>query len=189
MPVMIKIVIFLSYLFLFSELILMVTKRSKRKTVKKKGDKGSLIMLWIIIAICLTVGFNLANFGKWDIGDYLICSFGLLMLLAGMIIRWASIKQLKNAFTVDVAINRLHELKTDGLYRIIRHPSYLGLLLIMTGLSLGMASLLSCLVVIIPFSLVLLFRMRIEENTLLGEFGEEYKSYMRSTKKIIPFIY
>jgi protein-S-isoprenylcysteine O-methyltransferase Ste14 len=90
---------------------------------------------------------------------------------------------------VDVVINRDHELKTDGLYGIVRHPSYFGLLLLLTGLSLGMNSLLSALLVIIAVSAALLYRISVEEKILEQEFGIMYRDYKTVTKKLIPFIY
>jgi hypothetical protein len=56
----------------------MFSKRSKKQTVKKKNDRGSLILMWFIITIGLTVGFNLAYYGKWKISNYIIASAGLL---------------------------------------------------------------------------------------------------------------
>jgi protein-S-isoprenylcysteine O-methyltransferase Ste14 len=189
MPLMIKIAIYLSYLFLLSELILMLTKRSKHKFVKRKGDRGSLIILWITISVCLTLGFNLANYTIWSAGDYFTASLGFLLSFTGMILRWTSIIQLKKAFTVDVAINKVHQLKTDGLYKIVRHPSYLGLIMILGGFSLVMNSLPSILVVTVPVSAAILYRISVEERVLNEEFGDVYLDYKKNTRKIIPFIY
>jgi protein-S-isoprenylcysteine O-methyltransferase Ste14 len=97
--------------------------------------------------------------------------------------------QLKKAFTVDVAINQNHELKTDGLYKTVRHPSYFGLLLILSGLSIGMNSLLSFLVITLPVFLAISYRIYVEEVVLLEEFGAKYEEYRKATKKLIPYIY
>ena len=189
MPLLLRLVMYLSYLFLFSELILMLTKRSKNKSVKSRGDRGSLIILWLTIAICLTLGFNLAKFGVWSPVNYFLGFLGLLLLFCGLIIRWTTIIQLKKEFTVDVAINQIHQLKTDGLYKIVRHPSYLGLLMILTGFSLGMNTIISFIVVMLPVFLAIIYRIKVEENLLVKTFGEEYIKYASSTKKIIPFVY
>jgi len=189
MTIMIKILIYLSYLFGTSELILTVTKRSKQKNVKKKNDRGSLIILWVIIIISITAGFNLANYKIWSSLNYFIYATGILLYFAGMIIRWTAIIQLKKAFTVDVAISRDQELKTDGLYRHIRHPSYLGTIMIVTGLSLCMNSLLSFLVIVVPIFLANIYRIHVEEVILVDEFGEKYEEYRKTTRKIIPYIY
>ena len=189
MTIMIKILICLSYLFGTSELILTVTKRSKQKNVKKKNDRGSLIILWVIIILSITAGFNLAYYKTWSSLNYFIYAMGIMVYFSGMIIRWTSIIQLKKAFTVDVAISRNQELKTDGLYRLVRHPSYLGTIMIVSGLSLCMNSLFSFLVVTIPVFLANIYRIHVEEAILVDEFGEKYKEYRKTTRKIIPYIY
>jgi protein-S-isoprenylcysteine O-methyltransferase Ste14 len=189
MTIVIKILIYLSYLFGTSELILTVTKRSKQKNVKRKNDRGSLIILWVIIIMSITAGFNLADYKTWNSLNYFIYAVGILVYLAGMIIRWTSIIQLKKAFTVDVAISKNQKLKTDGLYRMVRHPSYLGTIMIVSGLSLCMNSLLSFLIIIVPVFFANIYRIHVEEAILLEEFGVKYEEYCKTTRKIIPFIY
>lgn len=187
--IMTHILVYLSLLWLLSEIVLMITKRSKVKSVKKKGDRGSMLIMWICISAGITAGFFFANRMKWNSINYLIWVIGLLTYFFGLFIRWSSIIQLKDAFTVDVAINRQHELKTDGLYKYIRHPSYLGLILIISGLALGMNSIYSFLVVVIPIFLAVSYRITVEEKMLLREFDEKYIEFKASTKKIIPFVY
>jgi protein-S-isoprenylcysteine O-methyltransferase Ste14 len=96
---------------------------------------------------------------------------------------------LKRLFTVNVAIDKNHYLKTDGIYKKIRHPGYLGLILIVTGLSVSMNSLFSILVITIPICLAVSYRIYIEENMLAEEFGEKYYEYKSSSKRLIPWIY
>lgn len=184
-----KIIIYLSYLFFISEFVLMLVKRSSKSTSKQRSDKGSLILLWVMITLCFTFGFIFANYHIWEPINFIIAGIGLLLILAGAFIRWVSIFQLKNAFTVDVAIGNEHTLKTDGMYKSIRHPSYLGILLIMTGFSICMNSVISVLIVVIPMFLVLLYRISVEEKVLFDEFGDAYNSYKAGTKRLIPFVF
>ena len=189
MPFMIKISIFFSFLYLVSEMMLLLTKHSTKKSAVKQKDRGSLIFMWMAICAGLTFGFINARYASWNTADYFVASAGLLIIIAGFAIRWTAIMQLKNAFTVDVAINNTHELKTNGLYSIVRHPSYLGLLMIMTGEAISMDSLGSFIVVVLPVTLSIFYRIYIEEILLKEEFGETYKDYKRNTKRIIPYIY
>lgn len=189
MGVLIKYLIYLSYLFFFSELGLMLVKRSGTKSSKVQKDKGSLVLLWITIAISFTLGFIFANYHHWGYSEYLVYGIGLFIILIGLIIRWISIFQLKKAFTVDVAIGAEHKLKTDGMYKVIRHPSYLGLLLIMVGFSICMNSLISAIIVTVLMFLVILYRIVVEERVLIEGFGDAYKTYQLRTKRLIPWIY
>lgn len=189
MPLLLVISICLSFLFLFSELILALTKHSAKKSTYKKSDKGSLLIMWIIIGLSLTAGFNLTKFHDWRFVNFLTASAGLILVLAGLTIRWIAILQLRKAFTVNVAVSVNQILKTDGLYRLVRHPSYFGLLLIMTGEALTMNTLISFIIVFVPICLAILYRIYIEEKLLVEFFGDTYRNYKLNTWRIIPFIY
>ncbi|NOZ85601.1 MAG: isoprenylcysteine carboxylmethyltransferase family protein [Deltaproteobacteria bacterium] len=167
----------------------MIAKRSKKNGTKTKNDKKSLVLFWITIPLSLTIGFLTANRQEWNILNYSIAIFGLSIFMIGIIIRWISIIQLNKEFTVNVTITTNHNLKTDGMYKNLRHPSYLGLLLICLGLSISMNSMISLIVITIPILLAIIYRIKIEENTLIKEFGEIYKDYMKKTYKIIPKLY
>jgi protein-S-isoprenylcysteine O-methyltransferase Ste14 len=92
-------------------------------------------------------------------------------------------------FTVNVAIINEHQLKTTGLYKMVRHPSYLGLILIIIGLGLCLNSILSLFIIVIPDFLAINYRIAVEEKALTEEFGEKYSTYSARVKRIIPYIY
>jgi len=75
-----------------------------------------------------------------------------------------------------------------GIYKHIRHPCYFAMLLYTTGTPLVFSSLYGFLITLgfIPF---ILYRIRIEEKMLIEKFGDEYREYVRTTKKLIPFIF
>ena len=87
-----------------------------------------------------------------------------------------------------VAIQPGHELLTTGLYGRVRNPSYLGLLVMMTGWALafraGVGLALAALI-LVP----LIFRIRAEEALLRSHFGAEYDAYRARTWRLVPFLY
>lgn len=176
--------VILALLFGFSELILVFFKRSKKGKVKTRKDRGSIIFLWSMITLGITAGFFLSG----QINQFWL-GFGSVFIVSGLIIRWISILQLGKSFTVDVAITESAVLKTDGMYEWLRHPSYFGILLIVTGFAAVMNSVLSFIVLVIPVLLAIIYRIKTEEELLVAEFGSEYISYMSTTKKLIPYIY
>jgi protein-S-isoprenylcysteine O-methyltransferase Ste14 len=91
-------------------------------------------------------------------------------------------------FSGLVAIQEGHELLTKGLYRVIRHPSYLGLLLLVCGWALVFRSAIGLLVslLLVP---ILVARMNSEEALLESEFGEPYRDYRRRTWRLLPYLY
>jgi protein-S-isoprenylcysteine O-methyltransferase Ste14 len=108
----------------------------------------------------------------WTLPQPIIPYVGLVLFVLGSILRLAPVFALGRRFSGLVAIQHGHRLKTDGLYRFIRHPSYAGLLVSCTGL-------------------VLIFRCRIkaEEALLASTFGEEYEAYCRRTWRLVPWLY
>ena len=184
-----KHLIYLSWLFFISEFLLMLVKRSSKSTTRQRGDRGSLILLWVIITVSFTSGFIFANYRVWNSLNYTIATFGLFLILVGFVIRWISILQLKKAFTVDVAIGTDHKLKTNGMYRVIRHPSYLGLFIIMVGFSICMNTIVSFLVVTTLMFIALMYRIYVEEKALSAAFGEDFTAYKSKTKRLIPWIF
>jgi len=120
---------------------------------------------------------------------------GLLLFTAGGYLRNKARSELKNkaGFSSLAATGRLqivegHQLVKDGLYRHIRHPIYLGETLRNFGIVIFFSSVYGVLFIGIA-TIFLLFRIGIEEKMLIEVFGEDYKEYQRSTKRIIPYVY
>jgi protein-S-isoprenylcysteine O-methyltransferase Ste14 len=114
--------------------------------------------------------------------------FGLFLFFAGSILRLAAVFVLGRRFSGLVAIQPGHQLKTDGLYRYIRHPSYTGLIASMIGYVLIFRSVIGLLLNIVLF-LFLVSRMNDEESFLEAHFGDEYRNYRLRTRRLVPFVY
>jgi protein-S-isoprenylcysteine O-methyltransferase Ste14 len=113
---------------------------------------------------------------------------GLLMFIVGCVLRVAPMFVLGPRFSALVAIQEQHELVTDGLYRVIRHPSYLGLLLATLGWVLVFRSGIG-LLLMLPFLLIGPARLDAEEALLASEFGESWAAYRRRTWRLVPWVY
>jgi len=114
---------------------------------------------------------------------------GLIVLVVALIIRWTAILTLGKAFSSNVAIRDSQQLNRSGLYSLVRHPSYLGLVLVFLAIGLHSRNWLSFAIVLIPTTAALLYRIQVEEAALLRAFGEEYVAYSKATKRLIPGIY
>ena len=171
-----------------SEVLLAIVKRSKNRQVKSKVDKSSMLMLWLCIGGGLFLGGFFSGIIKAVLPGW-IQKTGVLLIIVGFIIRWVAILQLGKMFTVDVSISREHRLKTNGLYGAVRHPSYLGLLLILLGTGLLTGNAVSLIIVFLPSLIALIYRMQVEESALLAEFGSEYLNYKNKVARVIPGIY
>ncbi len=91
-------------------------------------------------------------------------------------------------FSGLVAIQEGHELVTDGIYRWVRHPSYLGALVGFAGWVLVFRSLVG-LLLLIPGAGALVTRMDAEEVLLASEFGARYAAYRARTWRLVPWVY
>ena len=73
------------------------------------------------------------------------------------------------------------QLVTKGVYRVFRHPVYIGIVLTLTGLFVACGSvpcLVYVLVVVIPLNI---FQAKAEEEVLLEQLGPAYQQYKDST--------
>jgi protein-S-isoprenylcysteine O-methyltransferase Ste14 len=124
----------------------------------------------------------------WTLDGEAIRWLGVILFVAGGALRLWPVHVLGHRFSGLVAIQPGHTLVTTGIYSVIRHPSYLGLLLNSLGWGLafraGMGVLLTAL--ILP---PLIARIRSEERLLRSHFGAEYDAYCARTSRLIPGVF
>jgi protein-S-isoprenylcysteine O-methyltransferase Ste14 len=91
-------------------------------------------------------------------------------------------------YSADVTIQKEHHLITSGVYRLIRHPRYLGVIALSTGVSCVFRSWIGLLTSLF-FVAVLIFRIKDEEATMHKEFGVQWEAYVKRSWRLIPYIY
>ena len=170
--------------------IFMSSRQQEKREISKSGDKGSVWLLTILISIGFWLSFIIAStkIGRiyhWNT-FFLI---GSCLVITGLIIRVISIFKLKQQFTYTVTKIENHELIETGLYKIIRHPGYLGQLIIFLGISASLSNWISIILMIIPVLLGYLNRINIEEKFMIEQLGQKYLDYQKRTKRLIPAIY
>lgn len=113
---------------------------------------------------------------------------GLVLFATGIGLQAASMRALGTSFTVRLGVEPQQRLVTSGPYRLVRHPAYLSYIVSVTGIGLALSSLIALAVaaLMVPF---LLWRTRAEERMLLAEFGEEYREYVRRSRRLVPWVY
>ena len=162
----------------------------KRASAAVARDRGSLIIIWVMLIAAMFAAGALSDVDETKIPAAETAFWiGIALVLIGMVIRAVAIVTLGRYFTVNVAIQREHELIERGMYRHLRHPSYLGSLLSFFGVGLAMGNWLSLAVAfLVPF-VALSYRMAVEERALIDHFGDRYRDYVRRTKRLIPGVY
>jgi protein-S-isoprenylcysteine O-methyltransferase Ste14 len=113
---------------------------------------------------------------------------GFLLYSIGGVLRLAPVFVLGRRFSGLVAIQPEHRLVTDGLYGVIRHPSYLGLFVSVLGWALAFRSGVGVIIAVMML-VVLLARIRSEERLLSETFGAEYDAYRARTWRLVPYVY
>jgi protein-S-isoprenylcysteine O-methyltransferase Ste14 len=185
----IVIIIAVSYLYGFFEVFMNLRQRSKSK-ITYSGDKRSLWLLYGLITVGYALSFSI---GATTIGRIYywntLFAIGMALVVIGFVIRIHSMLTLKQYFTYSVAKVEGHRIVETGLYKFIRHPGYLGQLIIFIGISISISNWLSILVMMIPVTLGYLYRIKVEERFMLEQLGEDYLNYQERTKRLIPMIY
>ena len=124
----------------------------------------------------------------WTIDGDAIRWLGVVLFAAGGALRLWPVYVLGNRFSGLVAIQPSHTLVITGIYGVIRHPSYLGLLVNSLGWALAFRSGVGLLLTALSIPPIVA-RIRAEEALLRTQFGAEYDAYRARTSRLIPGIY
>ncbi len=189
MDLKIIIIIAVSYLYGFFEVFMNLRQRSKSK-VTTSSDRSSLWWLYGLITLGYALSFSIGAIKIGRIYDWnTFFAIGMTLFVIGLMIRIHSLLTLKQYFTYTVAKVENHKIIETGLYKFIRHPGYLGQLLIFIGISTSVSNWLSILAMMVPITLGYLYRISVEERFMLEQLGEDYSNYQERTKRLIPMIY
>jgi protein-S-isoprenylcysteine O-methyltransferase Ste14 len=143
-----------------------------------------VIPLAVVTAAPYSDHHNIAVLGEFETIRYL----GLILFSLGFIgMHWAE-ASLDKQFSVYVTIQDDHKLVTHGLYRYLRHPRYLGIIIFNIGISLVFRSWLA-LIFVAALTLVLIWRIHGEEVLMHQEFGTDWEAYSQKSWRLIPFVY
>jgi protein-S-isoprenylcysteine O-methyltransferase Ste14 len=156
-----------------------------------RETRGNRWVLLVFMVIGFLNGYLPAYTDRkelWTIHGDTIRWLGVVLFAVGGTLRIWPVFVLGNRFSGLVAIQPGHTLVTSGVYAVVRHPSYLGLLINSLGWSLAFRSGVGVLltVLLIP---PLLARIKAEENLLHSQFGTDYNAYRSHTWRLIPGIY
>jgi protein-S-isoprenylcysteine O-methyltransferase len=175
--------------YLISEVLLTITRRSRGTGMRQ--DRSTLRVLWVVILVSVAAGVYVGYHARAAALPHpqLWRLIALVLFAIGIALRWWAIVTLGRFFTIDVQIARDHELVERGPFRVVRHPSYTGVLLAFVGFAFSLANWAAMLVILLPITAAFVRRMNVEEQALTNALGERYRSYMRRTKRLVPGIY
>jgi protein-S-isoprenylcysteine O-methyltransferase Ste14 len=149
------------------------------------------VKLFSIISVPILViapPFEYSRFAALVPREGFLTWMGFGFFLMGVALQALVMWQLRGFFTVRLGIQPEHKLVTTGVYRFVRHPGYTSYILSILGIGFMLSSAITISLSIF-ITLFLMWRIKHEEKMLLNQFGEEYRIYIKSTKKLIPFIF
>lgn len=114
---------------------------------------------------------------------------GILCFVLGLGLFARSHTDLGTNWSITLEVRESHQLVTQGVYRRVRHPMYLALLLYSSGQLLVLPNWIAGPSYGVAMILVVAFRLGAEERMMLEHFGQEYEAYMARTKRLVPGIW
>lgn len=145
--------------------------------------KGTiLVFLQFLLLIAIVA---LPHGSQWGVTSWL-GTLALVLIMLGLSIVLFGIVSLGNSLTVSPVPKKDAVLRKTGMYSIVRHPIYLGILILGSGLTIPSGSFLT-LCAYLFLVIILSFKARFEDNLLLAKFPE-YREYATKVGRIVPFL-
>jgi protein-S-isoprenylcysteine O-methyltransferase Ste14 len=117
-----------------------------------------------------------------------LAAMGCLLAAVGAAVLLRSRLELGSAWSLVAKADEATGLVTTGPYRLVRHPVYLGLLMLASGEALAFGSWPAALVLLTGIGPTFLWRAVREERVLRLTFGERFDSYRKQTRMIVPYL-
>jgi protein-S-isoprenylcysteine O-methyltransferase Ste14 len=171
-----------------------IIHRRRVDTQVVKSLKGPLER---VLLACMTVGFVLTllwlatpvlRFADYSLRPVAFVA-GVACLAAGLWCLYKSHADLGANWSVTLEVREKQQLVTHGIYRHVRHPMYLALMLYSSGLALVLPNWVAGPSYLVAVALLVSLRLGPEERMMLDVFGNNYASYMARTKRLIPGVW
>jgi len=176
----------------YAALELIIRISTIRNRAKGTQEWGSLVVVIAGVGLGIVGAVLIALRLTWaaiPVGRVAFLVVGIVLMALGIALRAWSVIVLGRNFTVYVQVRDEQPVVDTGPYRLLRHPSYTGLLLVCLGIGLALGNWLALIVVVALPTAVILVRIRVEERALLAGIGEPYRRFMATRKRLIPWVW
>jgi protein-S-isoprenylcysteine O-methyltransferase Ste14 len=167
-----------------------IRKDKTAKSIEKTKDDNKstlLIVLTFFVVLVLSIALNIFKLGTFE--NLFVARIGLGIMFLGLLVRIASMLTLSKYYTRTLITVDEQQIVKKGLYKVIRHPGYLGTILIWSAAGLGMTNKIVFIAGTILIFLAYYYRIANEEKMLQQDFGERYSEYMKHSWRLIPFLW
>lgn len=165
--------------------------RDLRSGAWRSGQDRSSV-LWVVLGIVggFAAAIVLASRQALSLPDPPVwLLLGLVLAWAGLLLRLWAVVTLGRSFTTTVQVRPGQQVVATGPYRLVRHPSYLGLLVLFLGLGLGLGDLAGAVVLVVLPALALVRRIQVEEAALRAGLGDRYDDYAAGRARLLPRVW
>jgi len=163
------------------------SRGDESKLLHRQSVVGMVMILVLYAALVFLPFADRRSIGVMMVGlavrwpGLVLCGLGYTLVF------WSGVA-LGRMYSQEVTIQEGHQLITKGLYHYIRHPRYLGVIMLALGESFLFRSWIGLLATI-PVCGMLLYRIKDEEAVLHQEFGEEWEAYCKRSWRLIPHLF
>jgi protein-S-isoprenylcysteine O-methyltransferase Ste14 len=180
----------LFYLTLGVWAVIEIRQALNRRAGATNTDRGSLM----VVRLCSVAGVLLAALAikvRATAFPYnvTVVAISLAVIWAGIGLRWWCFRTLGHYFTFTVMTSSDQPVITTGPYRVLRHPSYAAILLILAGIGLTYGNWLSLAALLFLPLIGFLNRIRVEEAALSEALGAAYTTFASGRKRLVPFVW
>ena len=171
------------------ERLLRRDEQARRVEPDRPSDRGSSLLIAIALSLATVVAplLNRRRIGRVE--RRWVGAAGLAAMLAGLALRAWAMRTLGAFYTRTLLVASGQRIVARGPYRLVRHPGYLGTILVWVGAALAAANWLATATVGLLMLAAYGYRIGSEEAMLVESFGEEYRAYMARTWRLVPRLY
>ncbi len=176
----------LFYLWVALEVVIAIATRTRRGQGSVR-DRGTQLLLWLSIVPAVTACLWMRHNPRGLIlgAPHWLDVLAVAVLFIALLIRVSAVAMLGKAFSANVAILDSQQLNTSGLYGWVRHPSYLGLILVFLAIALQSRHWLGLAIMAVPAA-ALIYRIHIEELALRDAFGSRVHRVFQAHQATLP---
>jgi protein-S-isoprenylcysteine O-methyltransferase Ste14 len=165
-----------------------IIRASRRSETR---DAKSLQVILLGLNAAFFISFGIAFVSRFQIASNRTVVFlaGIALMVLGSIMRRHCFRMLGESFTGDVRARADQQVVMRGAYSMLRHPSYTAAIILNAGCGLALGSWASLLILVVASLVVYSYRISVEERALVSEIGDPYREFMRTRKRLIPYVY
>jgi protein-S-isoprenylcysteine O-methyltransferase Ste14 len=153
---------------------------------KNRWVRGVGFRIFLVVAVILLINF-FGNYQTQAVFGPAGQAIGVVLVAVGIAFAIWARRHLGTNWTGYPAMKENHELVTSGPYSFVRHPIYTGMLLAVFGSAL--VSGVIWLLFFIVFTIMFIWRIKVEEGFMMKLFPDVYPEYKKRTKALIPFVW